>query len=134
MIMPMSDILNLYCLRHEERYGLRTSPLKKWFLKHQSYATRLLRFSKNASTCYLTINGEPAAFLSGLIKDDRIIIPRLSIESKFKRYSPGMILINEAIKYYFKNTAIRTLDLSKGEENYKYKLGGKTHKSYRFKL
>jgi len=45
-----------------------------------------------------------------------------------------MILICESIKYLMTDTPIRILDLSYGEETYKYKLGGKTHYSFNFRI
>lgn len=132
--LPISDIINLYCSRHEQRYGLRTSFFKKWFLKNQNFATLFYRKASNAVTFYLRIDNRPAAFMSGLWCRDRLIIPRLSINEDFRRYSPGMILACESIKYLISHTSIRILDLSQGEEKYKYNLGGKVHYSYKFKI
>lgn len=131
---PTKEIIDLYCRRHSERYGVETSFLKKWFLRNQSFATRLYKYADNALTTLLRIDGKPAAFLSGLYSKDRLIVPRLSIDSMFNRYSPGMILVCEAIKYMIGNTSIKILDLSQGEEEYKYKLGGIRHCSYSFEI
>lgn len=127
-------IVDLYIKRHSDRYGVTTSPLKAWYLKHLSFATRFYRNAPNALTFYLTIDNQPAAFMSGLFSADRLIVPRLSINSEFRRYSPGLILICESIKHLMANTPIRILDLSQGEENYKYQLGGIKHLSYSFNL
>lgn len=132
--MPINDIITLYCSRHEQRYGLKTSPLKKWFLKRLSFATRLYRYAPNALTVVLYIDGKLAAFLSGLYSDNRLIVPRLSINNEFRRYSPGMLLVNETIKHLENKTKIRCLDLSMGEEAYKFQLGGTIHKTFSFKL
>lgn len=131
---PLNHIIDLYCRRHNERYGVKTSVLKKWFLKHQNFATRLYRFAPNAKTVIIYIDGKPAAFLSGLCTDNRIIVPRLSINNEYRRYSPGMILVNETIKHFIADTSINILDLSLGEEPYKYQLGGTLHHAYRFTL
>jgi len=133
-MLPVNEIINLYCTRHQQRYGVKTTWLKKWFLKHQNFATLFYRRAPNAITLYLTIDQTPAAFMSGLWCQDRLIIPRLSINESFKRYSPGMVLICESIKYLMTNTPIKILDLSQGEEPYKYKLGGKTHYSFNFRI
>ena len=132
--LPTDEIIDLYCRRHDERYGVKTSRLKRWFLKTQNFATRYYRFSPNALTMILYIGGKPAAFLSGLFNDARLIVPRLSIDQEYRRYSPGMLLVVEAIKYLQENTKIRTLDLSHGTESYKYQLGAVEHFSYRFVL
>lgn len=132
--LPVTEIIDLYCNRHQGRYGVSTSSLKRWFLKHQNFATRFYRYSPNALSFYLTIDGRPAAFLSGLFTKERLIVPRLSINEEFRRYSPGMILVCETIKYLINSTSIRILDLNQGEEEYKYKLGGQLHLSYRFNI
>jgi len=132
--LPINDIINMYCARHEQRYGVKTSWLKKCFLKHQNFATLFYRKAPNAITFCLTIDRSLAAFMSGLWCRDRLVVPRLSIDEGFKRYSPGMVLVCEAINYLIANTPIRILDLSQGEEQYKYNLGGKTHYSYNFRI
>ena len=132
--LPIDDIINLYSQRHEKKYEVKTGFLKKWFLKTQSFATQLYIHSPNALTFVLYINGNIAAFMSGLGGNSRLIVPRLSIDETFKRYSPGMLLAIETIKYLIKSTDIKVLDLSQGQEQYKYNLGAVEHHSYRFKL
>ena len=131
---PAKEIIGLYCRRHNERYGVKTGWLRRWFLKTQNFATRYYRFSPNALTVIVYIGGKPAAFLSGLFNEDRLVVPRLSIDKEYQRYSPGMLLVAETIKHLQANTKIRTLDLSQGNESYKYQLGAVEHFSYRFKL
>ena len=52
-------------------------------------------------------------------------IPRLAINDKFAFFSPGMILVNEAIKYMMGNTDIKIFNLCRGDEKYKYDMGGR---------
>lgn len=52
---PTKEIIDLYCRRHSERYGVETSFLKKWFLRNQSFATRLYKYADNALTTLLRI-------------------------------------------------------------------------------
>ena len=132
--LPLDDIINLYVLRHAKKSAAKTGVLKKCFLKTQSFATRLYLQSPNAMTFVLYINGSMAAFMSGLSDSGRLIIPRLSIDESFRRYSPGMLLVTEAIKYLIKSTDINVLDLSQGDEPYKYNLGATEHFSYRYRL
>lgn len=132
--IPIGKLINLYVKRHSERYGVRTSPLKKWFLQHQNFATRYYLHAQNAFTSVLYIGSEIGAFLSGLYNEHTLIVPRLSVNSECLRYSPGLVLICETIKQLQQSTSIRCLDLSLGDEPYKYQLGGKCHKSYRFKI
>lgn len=131
---PLHDIINLYCLRHSKKYNVHTSLFKKLFLKYHNFASRIYRFGDNALTFYLKIDDKPAAFLSGVYNHNRIIIPRLSINDDFKRYSPGLMLVCETIKYLLTKSDIRILDLSFGDEKYKYDLGGIRHYVYNFSL
>lgn len=132
--LPISDIIDLYCQRHEDKYAVKTGFMKKCFLKTHSFATQLYLHSPNAMTFVLYINGKMAAFMSGLSGNGRLIVPRLSIEDRFKRYSPGMLLVIETIKYLISSSDIRVLDLSQGQEQYKYNLGAIEHLGFGFKL
>lgn len=74
----------------------------------------------------LYIDNELAAFMGGLTSqgEEDYIVPRLSINSKYGFYSPGMLLVNETVRYMINKTSIRNLDLSLGTETYKSKMGG----------
>lgn len=125
--------IELYCKRHSHRYGVETSRIKKWFLLNQSFAT--LNYTKNNQglTIALYIDGHLAAFMSGLLgMKNEYVVPRLSINDDFAFYSPGMLLINEAVKFFILKTDVRHLDLSQGEEPYKYKMGGEAHFTHSF--
>ncbi|MDE6218511.1 MAG: hypothetical protein K2F64_05855 [Muribaculaceae bacterium] len=45
-----------------------------------------------------------------------------------------MLLVIETIKHLIDSTDVTVLDLSQGNEQYKYNLGATEHFSYRFKL
>ena len=130
-----APFIDLYNARHATRYGVKTSCLKRWFLLHQSFATLNYTKNKNGLTLALYIDGKLAAFMSGMLgKKQEYVVPRLSINDDFGFYSPGMLLLNEAIKYFIAETDVRHLDLSQGEEPYKYKMGGELHITHFFVL
>ena len=53
----------------------------------------------------LCIDGQLAAFMSGMLGlKHEYVVPRLSINDEFGFYSPGMLLLNEAVKYFMKET------------------------------
>ena len=55
----------------------------------------------NGLTIALYIDGKLASFMSGMLgRQNEYVVPRLSINDEYGFYSPGMILINEAIKYF----------------------------------
>ncbi len=127
------DIMELYISRHIKRYNLKYNFVKRWLLKHFHFATQNYIKCKSAVTFALFIDNKLAAFMSGLKSQaGEYIVPRLSINDEFKFYSPGMILINETIKHLIANENIHTLDLSQGEEEYKYRMGGIKHYTHNF--
>ncbi len=131
----MKRCLRIYEKRHFERYGVKTPKWKAWLLYHQHFATRNYLLLPTALTLVLYIDGEVAGFMSGLLGNaGQFVVPRLSINSDFLFYSPGMLLVQEAVRYFVENTHVRCLDLAKGEELYKYKMGGMAHDTVDFML
>ena len=89
----------------------------------------------------LTMNGEVAAFASGLVcRDKRILLSRLAILTKYAKYSPGNILVSATLRHIIEQNRngamdVEQLDLSQGGQcgmSYKQALGGKVHFSYLF--
>lgn len=61
--------------------------------------------------------------------DGKILVPRLSINMDYRRYSPGGLLINETIKY-ISLKEFREFDLQRGDESYKYNYGGTDYQNH----
>lgn len=85
------------------------------------------------------MNDEVAAFSSGLFcKDNRVIMARLAILTKYAHYSPGGILISSAIRHITGQNGsgglnIAELDFSQGGQGgmaYKQTYGGQIHYHY----
>lgn len=74
----------------------------------------------------LEIDGRLAGYFFGFRRNDIIEINRVAIVDEFKFYSPGILLFNEFIKQQI-NYGLKVVDLTVGDEKYKYDLGGKTH-------
>lgn len=72
------------------------------------------------------------AYFFGLRNGSNIEINRVAINQELKFYSPGMVLLDAFVKLGYE-TGIQTIDLTVGDEKYKYDLGGKTHKIYNIK-
>lgn len=125
-----SDIMALYNKRQAERCG-KISCCEKIIRNLFNPITLACKQGTNNFVAVLKINGKTAAFLSGLtdVSDDRVIVPRLAINSEFKVFCPGSLLVAETIKYALANTIIRHLDLSRGEEKYKFVLGGEAYRN-----
>ena len=77
----------------------------------------------------LKIEGKIAAYFFGLKNTDGIEINRVAIDEQFKYYSPGIILLDQLIKDSFAE-GLKIIDLTVGDEKYKYDLGGQTHEIF----
>lgn len=69
------------------------------------------------------------AYFFGLKNGAVVEINRVAINHNLKFYSPGMVLLDAFVKLAYE-TGIKTIDLTVGDEKYKYDLGGKTHKIF----
>ena len=124
----INELIELYCNRHEKKYEVYSSKYKRFYLKYIDFSTYCQQNHQNVYAI-LKIDGVIAAFLSGLIDKNSksVIIPRLSINDDFLKYSPGIVLINETAKKLAENKNIDNLDLSKGDEKYKLSMGGEVY-------
>lgn len=75
----------------------------------------------------LKIQDRMAAYFFGFERNYRIEINRVVINNDFRFYSPGLLLLNEYIKKGIPG-GLEKLDLTVGDEKYKYDLGGQTHR------
>ncbi|MBQ3766024.1 MAG: GNAT family N-acetyltransferase [Bacteroidales bacterium] len=94
-----------------------------WFCtKHDA---RSLRKEPNALHFVLWDGDRIMAFMSGFLTDDKATysVPRIAINDGYRFYSPGCILVAETLKC-LTGSLVRNLDLSRGDEPYKFKMGG----------
>ena len=119
------ELQTLYIDRQISKY--KKSRLYKYFVKYVDLGTKIQE-SKNIDVraFVLRINGKIAAFYDGIFSDRGIIVPRLAITDGFDRYSPGVMLLNESIKYLIENGE-KSIDLTHGTEGYKLSMGGEVH-------
>lgn len=120
-----SKCLDVYIKRQTEKYG--KNPLySSVSYRHFNYVTKSIQ-EENGIILALFIDGEIAAFMGGYVNanSESIEIPWLAMDEKFAFYSPGMILVNEVMKYLHETDALNTLDLCRGTEKYKLDMGGK---------
>ena len=94
-----------------------------WFYtKHDSNSIPELENSR----IYVLWNGnDMIAFCCGFLTHDKTICsyPRLAINEKYNYYTPGCVLIAEVLQYYMQEGITQHLDLSRGDEQYKFKMG-----------
>lgn len=115
-----------YINRHKNRYARSKFKL---FANKLFHYTNSVFSSEHGFVSEFRINGEIAAFMLGYVNNNKsILIPKLCINEDYKFYSPGLLLVNETIKYMFDN-GYKVLDLGRGTENYKFQMGGKQYRT-----
>lgn len=73
----------------------------------------------------LKMNEEIATYFFGFQTNNNLEINRVVINDYFKFYSPGLILFNEFIQQNIQHLDL--IDLTVGDEKYKFDLGGEKH-------
>lgn len=131
-----NGLLEIYLQRSESRYGKRINLASRILYEYVHHYSITLKSLDNAVYYILKIDKKIAAFMGCFLNHSTnyLVVPRLAINDEYKRYSPGMLLLNETIKYCYENNAIREIDLSRGEEQYKFNMGGVIYYSYDFIL
>lgn len=131
----LSSLMKFYTKRESERKNRKFDFFS--FIKHR-YFSSLTWAIKNMDEQYtfcLMMNNKPAAFMTGFSTNfNEIVFPIVSMNSSFRDYSPGKVMINESIKYLQNHKLNLSLDLSRGDERYKFEMGGTKHYNYRISL
>lgn len=90
-----------------------------------------LPFYADKESLFMTayINNELAAFFNYAYDEhhSEILLMAVGTNEKFIRYSPGVLLIYEYVISQIESKKIKTLDFTRGDEPYKYHLGGSEH-------
>lgn len=126
---------NVYRVRQEGRYRRATGILHRLTLKYVNYTTLSIPGSFGF-LAVLLVDGKVGAFMEGYVNRNRkaLEVPRLAIDDEFAWYSPGMVLVNEAVDFMLKNTNLRIVDLCRGTEKYKTDMGGEIYETKRVQL
>lgn len=87
-----------------------------------------MKNNKNHVMAILYIDDKIASYCYGPISNKQVSFVQVAINEEFYKYSPGMILLSHLIEYLLSNRSsnldIAYLDLTIGDEKYKYDLGG----------
>ena len=84
----------------------------------------------------LYVKSEPVAYLAGFYDEKECVyyVGRLSCSNKWLRYDTGIVLLDKVIKELTREEKNCCLDLTRGDEPYKYAMGGVTHYNYCYKV
>lgn len=129
----LQKCIDIYCKRQREKY--KKNIFNQAMIKTFNYSTEMLRKQKGL-IMVLTIDDDVAAFMFGYINSSQksYEVPKLAISEKYAFYSPGMILVNRSIHLFSDKTEICSLDLCRGTEPYKMKMGGEIYHTYNYKI
>ena len=122
------NLMEMYYRRHEHQYCFKLSWLRK---KITNVSNKGYIHLEEGLTIILTCDQKPCAFLSGYISGREFVVPRLTFDDELKFYSPGILLVNETMKYLFSREDLDCLDLGIGKEDYKFKMGGQERVVFR---
>lgn len=67
------------------------------------------------------------AFCYGVRWGDTLLGLQVAVNMDYAKYSPGMLLFYDLIERFYETGSCRRIDLTRGQEEYKYKLGGQRH-------
>ena len=78
------------------------------------------------------IDGDLCAFFNYAYDEPhkRIVIMAAGTDLTFARYSPGMLLMYNFIKQCIQEGSYEEIDFTRGDEKYKFALGGKLHENH----
>ena len=71
----------------------------------------------------LYLNDQPVAVFSGFIQNNKLFGDVFAHDNEYRKYSVGNVLLGNVIEYCI-NEGLGKLDLSRGNESYKYKWKG----------
>lgn len=118
-------------LLYDQRHNASGSKFKLWYERETNPFHRILNNVQEHRIMVLFHNETPIAYMAGLFSQSQscYYIPRLCINNEYSKYSPGILLVNETIKQLI-NEGVKTLDLMRGDEPYKFAMGGTANNNY----
>lgn len=148
--LNMDEFLYHREIRVMHKNGLqhKSSPIRKFLgkIKRGLFNCRYFMFTNydpyttDKNIRYLTIknsaNGELCgAFVYGYEEHRReIVIMAVCLNSQYYKYSVGMIALYEYICEQITYRDVTTVDFTRGDEKYKYTIGGSTHYNHSIKF
>lgn len=82
--------------------------------------------------CFLTLNDEPIATYLNFDYDQSILVYNSGLSLAHGQFSPGIVLVAHIIRYAVEHN-YQEFDFLRGNEEYKYRLGGKDRPVYMLK-
>jgi CelD/BcsL family acetyltransferase involved in cellulose biosynthesis len=112
-----------------------SSPLKAEFLEDPHHAAFFAAVTPKLlqkgwlQLAFLLVSGEPAATYLNFTIGDRVMVYNSGHNPELNGYSPGIVLLARLIEYAITH-GFHTFDFLRGDESYKYDLGGQNTQVY----
>lgn len=106
-------------------------PIRAILKRKANFVTRLIKDLDESLIFVLYFGEVPVAYAGGFYDKglETYFVPRLSTNNAYLSYSAGIILVNEIVKKLIVRGAA-FFNLTRGNEPYKYAMGGKEHFTY----
>lgn len=109
--------------KHTGTMNMQVARIKAMLEVSGGCATQSLRKLAESRLYVLEIDSRPAAFMIVYAHQRHLLMPRLAIDIDFGRYSPGIIMLLEAVKLWLDERFV-DFDMCRGDERYKTDVGG----------
>ena len=127
--------INCWYERQNKVYGQHFCWLKRKYANNILASIVGIKELGTARIFCLKINGELAAVETGYLANNHsFLVPRGAMNSEYKHYSVGRVLIDQMIRYFIDKTDVRCLDLTFGDEPYKFDVGGKPYCCHSYEI
>lgn len=141
-IVDRSDILNrvaqIHAMRFEEKNkNDRLILLSEIFAKIFKPFDEIQYSVKHNKHTWLLLgkNGdEIISYFYGLKDHNAVRIMQLGFDSRYQKYMPGNMTMVKFIRDRYEELADSTFDFTRGEERYKYELGGNQHRILNYRV
>ena len=132
----INDCLDLYIKRQQSTYVEERARSYAFRTKMFHYVSVCAKTNDRTFFAILKMDGKVAAFMQGFYNpfDKEYEIPRLAMNDEMKFYSPGMILVAEVIKKYIGDENVTHINLLRGNEPYKFAMGGEVYYTKNFEI
>ena len=122
------QILSLYVKRSKQWSKKNRSILSFFHRRFFDLMNNNLDKIENSFCSIVFIDNDICGFMMGAFTNDHSVcsIPRLAIDTRYGVYCPGLLLIIKSAQHLIQ-IGCNCLDLSRGKEQYKYRVGAKEY-------
>lgn len=124
--------------KHEGLLHVASSHIRKLYRKHRDLHNNIvaMSMSENPASVVIVIrlNGQPVGYEYGLRDGGAVRMLQTCFDDGYRKYSPGFRALYDFVLRCYEDESIREIDLLRGDEHYKYELGGQEIKLYEFTL